>query len=768
MRQLVFEPYISIGLWGTLAGLGAVLWLAYALTSRRRLPRNRWLAIIALMASTLAVPLALLLNPTWVEPIPKPAGKPLLTVLLDRSASMATPDAPGGKTRYQAASAMAERLEEDLRSRYEIRVRTFADRSTLAKPSGLKRARADGAATDLAAAIEDGLEEDRPQGQAMVLLSDGIHNVGGIDRVRASADRARAMAAPLLVKTFGGEANIDDVAVELNLPEELAFVGQRLAVVASIRQRGALARQGTLALVKDGVPVETRSVELLPDGQGEEIFFVHEEKTGLFRYEVRLEPVPGEVTGVNNAATLLVRVIDEPIRVLLLEGRPYWDSKFLVRTLAQDESIELTSVVRLTDSRLLQRVFHAAGGKEASAASHPADTGPAAAPGPAGGVAGEPGSRQDAWQIRSDVSDLLAGLDSLDAAQILVLGRDAEAFLNDAALQRLERWLQEKGGSLVCYRGAPSSQINERLGRLMPVAWAAGPESRFRMKWTDLGQALRWLPASDAESLPQLPSLAAGAKPERTRPLAVVLAIASPGDAMPTMVYQRVGSGRVVAVEGSGMWRWAFLPPEHQAHDAAYGALWRSLIRWLISNVGLLPSQSMALRANKVTFSTDETVTAELLLRQETWKGDVPQVELTGDALSEPKRFAPMPAGDFPGQYRIALGQLPEGRYAARVLGAPEEELSARTQFDVRGNLQERLEVTARPDLMQYLAERTGGGVCEEGDPATVAGYFDRHLARTHPERMLRTLAWDRPWVLAVAVGLCAAAWGVRRWSGLV
>ena len=32
-------------------------------------------------------------------------------------------------------------------------------------------------------------------------------------------------------------------------------------------------------------------------------------------------------------------------RVLLVEGKPYWDSKFLARTLASDPSIELVSIV---------------------------------------------------------------------------------------------------------------------------------------------------------------------------------------------------------------------------------------------------------------------------------------------------------------------------------------------------------------------------------------------------------------------------------------
>ena len=82
--------------------------------------------------------------------------------------------------------------------RYEVRVRTFAETSSpAALGDALPKQEPDGAATDLAAAVEDALEDDRPQGQAMLLLSDGIHNAGGVERLRQSAAKAKAMAAPL-------------------------------------------------------------------------------------------------------------------------------------------------------------------------------------------------------------------------------------------------------------------------------------------------------------------------------------------------------------------------------------------------------------------------------------------------------------------------------------------------------------------------------------------------------------------------------------------
>ena len=164
----------------------------------------------------------------------------------------------------------------------------------------------------------------------------------------------------------------------------------------------------------------------------------------------------------------------------------------------------------------------------------------------------------------------------------MILGRNAEIFLTDEALANLRKWLAEGEGSLVCFRGPPASQISQRLGELMPVRWTPAAESRFHMQLTDAGQALRWLPAAGNEKNPlaELPSLATSTRPEACKALAVVLATGAGrrrGPGHPVMAYQPVGNGRVVVVEGAGMWRWAFLPPEHQQQEEIYGSLWRSL-----------------------------------------------------------------------------------------------------------------------------------------------------------------------------------------------
>lgn len=744
MRDLTFDPLIPLALWVPLAAAAGGLLAWYAAASRQRLPRRRWPAVIGLMALVVVLPLGILLNPTWLARVPPPAGKPLLTVLVDRSASMATRDAEGGASRFEAAAGIAREAARRLEDRYEIRVRMFADSSSLVAPEQLAGQRADGASTDLAAAVEESLDADRPQGQAVLLLSDGGHNAGGgLGRVIQAVAKAKALAAPLYAKTLGGPTVVRDLEVSLHMPQELAFVKQRVPVTVTLRQRGSLARRTGLALLHEGRTIERRDVELKPDGTTEATFYVTQEAAGLYRYELRADPLPEEVTDLNNRATLLVRVIDQPVRVLLLEGKPYWDTKFLIRTLSSDPSIELVSVVQMAKDRLLERKTGRAG--------------------------------TDQWTVRKDASTVLAAAESLAPYQIVVLGRDAEVFLSDQTLGRLKNWLNESEGSLVCFRGPPASQISQRLGELMPVRWTSSRESRFRVQWTPVGQALRWLPtvSEGEDSLAELPSLASTARAERTAALAEVLATTVAGKEspeLPAISFQPVGSGRVVVIEGAGMWRWAFLPPQYPQHDDRYGTLWRSLIRWIVSHAGLLPAQQMALRTDKVTFSTLENAMGTLLVRQPGAAAKIPAVELTGESLPKPKRLTPIPSGSDPGQFRIAFGRLPEGRYLARLApeGAGPDKTPCTAAFDVRGHLAERLEVRAQPNVMKNLAEKSGGAALEDVSPASLAKQFDQHLALTRPERIVKTTAWDRWWVLLGTIAVWGAAWGLRRWSGLV
>ncbi len=214
---LVFEPLISSPLWLSLAVGAAALLAWYTIDCARRMGRRAAVRIALLMGLGLALPLVILLNPTWHDRVPPPEGKPLLTLLVDTSASMATADgsesqaadsdadpAAGSATRFDQARRIAQSLATKLADRYEVQLRTFASSAAAVEAPQLADIQPDGQFTDLAGGIAGLLENDRPQGQAIVLVSDGIQNVGGEGGVLEVAEPPGPWPFPFSPKPSAG------------------------------------------------------------------------------------------------------------------------------------------------------------------------------------------------------------------------------------------------------------------------------------------------------------------------------------------------------------------------------------------------------------------------------------------------------------------------------------------------------------------------------------------------------------------------------------
>ena len=595
MNTLVLQPLISTSLWLTLAicAVGLLAW--YAIGSRGRLSRGRWIVATLLMAVSLALPLCLLLNPTWLERLPPPEGKPRLVVLIDASASMKTRDAPQGRCRFDEAAGIAASLDKQLADRFDISLRTFSGATGQIQPvdaGRLTSTEPNGHSTDLASAITSSLEPDRPQGEALLLLSDGIDNAGGESRVLEAAQKAKAVATPIYTRTLGGNAGVRDLAIEAELPQDVAFVGQQVPIRARLTAQGLAGAVAKVSLVADGKTVDHQDVSLTGDRPHEVQFQAKHDRSGVYRYELQAEPMPGEATTVNNSSAYVLRVLDEPIRILLLEGKPYWDGKFLTRTLLSDPAVELTSVVRLAEGRFLQRHFQrpatetpaapparknakvevksASFTKHAASSDpkpHDSESGTTTADTATAGAGDHAANRTEQWAIATDGAHWLADPKQLSTYQVVVLGRDAEVFLTDEAQARLRRWVSRDGGSLVCFRGPPEAQLSQRLAQMMPVRWTPAHAVRFHLKLTADGEAMHWLddqPGSnspggnskDTDPLAGMPALASVAQPSAAQPQAMVWATGQLGDGntdTPVVTALPYGTGRVVVVEGAGM-----------------------------------------------------------------------------------------------------------------------------------------------------------------------------------------------------------------------
>ena len=794
---ITFEPLLPPSAWGTLSLIAIVLWVLYVIKRPRACSRNLWLVLSGLMACGIAGVLFLLLNPIWLEPLPPPGGKPLLTILVDESSSMATADADDGKSRFTAAVEMAEQTAVELEQQFEVRIQSFADASRPASIAELKTRTPAGVVTDLSLPLMDGLVSDRPQGQAILLISDGVHNAaGGNDKVLDAASAARTWDAPIYTTTLGAEAQVKDIEVRVARSQELAFAGQSIPVTVEVQQRGAIGDRVDVTLTDLEGQTTTQQVRIAPDNTAEATFLVTTKDVGLFQYQIQAAAIAGEATNANNSASFQMRVVDEPVKALVLEGKPYWDSKFLLRMLTDDPSLEVDCLVRISQERFLFRHLRleqpgepdssgeAAGSDAPGASAAAAD--PAVQPAvdstnSAAAVNGDSDAvtrrfeRREEIEFIANVGTILQDPEQLRKYQILLLGREAEIFLTANAVDNIRDWISRDGGAVVCYRGAPVAEPDQKLSRLLPVKWAVGPasstnESRFRIQVTERGDDLSWLRIGGPDGLSKLPSLAASAATDSIKPLAVVLGRGgSSGGNSPVLTYQPYGTGKVVVVEGSGMWRWAFLSPEYRQLDSSYGILWQSLMRWLVSSGGLLPGEEIALQMDRVAFTDGESVSGIVLRRAQSDLNELPAVEILNEGGELLQSIRPIPVGDELGVYQVFAGVMPVGHYKMRLTTTESgDTITKNVEFDVRPDLREQLEVSARADLMQRIGELSGGGVLSSASASDLRQRFEEHVQQSRPVQYRRLTAWDRWWVLTGILCLWTTTWALRRRTGLI
>ena len=307
-------------------------------------------ALLALRTVVVTGLLFVLLNPQQLLPKER-EGKPKLVVLVDTSASMATRDVDGDSRFAKATRTLTQPATLNaLQREFEVEFRAFDRESRAIAPGDLPRLAATGENSEIPGALMTAVSDLAPaKVQAGVLLvSDG--RATSADTLEA-AQMARARSVPLWTWTLGGPIPRQDLWIETASAEALAFSGAEVELTATLRQAGLPNRSFKVEILRDDTVVETR--EILPgtNGMAKVSARVMAPATGEQRYAFRVLPQPEEADTANNERAIFLRSVGEKVRVLVAEGQPHWDTKFLVQALKRSPNVDLTAVYRLNPTR---------------------------------------------------------------------------------------------------------------------------------------------------------------------------------------------------------------------------------------------------------------------------------------------------------------------------------------------------------------------------------------------------------------------------------
>ena len=314
---------------------------------------NNWRS--AILTALQAAVVCLLLLMLWQPALSVSALKPqqnIVAVVVDNSSSMKRNDSNG--TRIDAAKKILDSaLLKDLEKRFQVRLYSI--------DQGLHRIAKTDALTGEAkvSKLGDGLKQLTAESSglpvgAVLLLSDGADSAGGIDRQTITDIRSQRI--PVHTIGFGKEQLTKDVEIRnVDVPVR-ALSDARLSAVVRFRNRG-YAGQKSRVEIKDGAKTLTsKDVTLAKEGEEQtESLMFSAGLAGARRLAVSLKLMDGEENVSNNSMSRFVVVEGRKPRILYIEGEPRWEFKFIRRGVEDDRSIQLVSMLRVTQNKILRQ-----------------------------------------------------------------------------------------------------------------------------------------------------------------------------------------------------------------------------------------------------------------------------------------------------------------------------------------------------------------------------------------------------------------------------
>ena len=714
---MTFSPVIPPSWIAALALIAVVLTVvSHHLAGRRLgLAPNTLLATLRLLALLLVV--ALLLQPSREDKITPPSVEKSLLFAIDSSASMAESDTKGLRRVDQALSALEE-AEAFTAEANPFRFFLFDEDARFLSREGARAATPNGSNTRFHSSVRKIIRSQTGAPPAgLVILSDG-HDFEAVPPAQ-TARLARQRQCPIYAVPFGAAGNARDVSVRATNFHPFTFPKQQTRLTASIRTVGCAHETLTVFLLREGRAVQTKRVEVGDQSFHNVEFVVSEEKKGQYEYAIRAQPLPKELEAENNTAVSYLRVLDEKIRLLVIEGDPYWDTTFLRRSLARNDKLDVDALVRFTETRTRA-------------------------------IRSDPKLKDVPLETPTRPADFAS-------YDMVILGREVDTVLGPNGVAALETYVDKDGGIVLFSRGR---------------AWTGeGPDALEPVRWSDDEQAAELEVTSGALSIApfrmlhqrttreELPTIVA------YRPAGELKTLAAPygqtAQSEVAIVYRRLGRGQTLSLGLGDLWKWVF-NDQAEFDNNLYDLFWDQLALWLLAKGGVTPSSDYSFQTSTANLPLGESLRISLSLADKEPPASPPEV-LLHHGKDEAARIAlsPDPDGD---SYSAEFTPRTTGRYRAEI--TLPDGVMADARFMVYREEMERTETAADVAYLKQLSQSSGGRLLQ---PREIPELITTLLRDSAPmeERTRLTPIWDTTQICLLIAFLFGLEWYLRRRWGL-
>jgi uncharacterized membrane protein len=722
--------------------LGFLIWRQGSGSSRMGVVRR---ASVWVLQTALAF---LLLFLIWHPALSVSTLKPqqnIVAVVIDDSTSMTTDDE--NSTRKEAAEKVLNGgLLKALQEKFQVRLYRMSDHAE--RIDKLEQLTAGATATHIGESLKQVAADasSLPIG-AMILLSDGSDNTGGVDLETLSEIRRQRI--PVHTIGLGRETMSRDVEISNVDVSARALPESRLGATVSFHQHGYTGQKAKITLREGSKVVASQDVTLKAEGteQVETVLF-NAGDAGVKTLEASIDPFPNEENPRNNRVTRLVNVDPRKPKILYMEGEPRWEFKFLRRAVEDDHTLHLYSILRTAPNKIYRQ------------------------------------EQEDGKQGLTNINELKDGfptkVEDLFGFDGLVFGSVDAPYLTKNQQDMVKQFVDRRGGGVLFLGGKDSLSdggwAKSAAADILPTTLPerkntysfAGADVELTPEGRDsLITRIEEDPNKNVERWKKLPYIRTFQDPGDPKLGAVVLANFVPreggGAKRPLLVTMNYGRGRTAIFATGGSWRWQMLQP---LADMSHEMFYRQLLRWVVSDT----PRHITGSTPKSLLADESHVKLRAEVRDKTYlpAGDATvEAHITGEGIPpEVVNMTPEPLEQ--GVYGADWTAPKAGSYYVEVVAKrAAEELGTDTfTFRREDGIAENFHVEQNRELLQKLSAETGGSYYKPAD-AQKLGKDINYSQAGITVRETRDL-WDMPAIFLLFLGIRAAEWLLRRRWGVI
>lgn len=610
-------------------------------------------------------------------------------------------------------------------------------------PTSLQ-AQADAPITNLDSALREALGSSMP-GTALVVLSDGQHNASGSPEEFATA--MKESGVPVFTVGFGTEVPPPDLSVLNVITAESVFAQENL--------QGRVIVQDSLP---SGTPAQVRvssagkmlwEQSFTGEGKGERRFDFsfpvkalppaptteRDQTLRLLNVNVAVQGERSnlEKTRANNSREVALHLLTKKRKVLILDGRPRWETRYIHNHFDRDDRWEAKVIFddysTPAEAGALQKNF--------------------------------PKTREE-----------------LLTYDLVLIGDVAPDRLSATQTDWLIEFVEKRGGGLILIdgiRGALQGWQKGKTAALIPITWSAKTPSAQSYTWQltmdgerQAGLRLSDSPSANASLWPTLPEMRWIASVEALPGSQVLAKLkAEKSESLsPAFVFRQVGAGAVLYLATDDLWRWRY-----QVADLYHQRLWMQIAAWIAAPPFQAENGTLAIGTDRLRYTPGEQ--SEIRVRVRNAKGELVSV---GDprafVLLDGKEIATLPLEADPTHFGIFRAQTPplkSGSYeiaVAESATAPRNNLHLSLRVADAGN-PEWATLTMNRPLLESMANASGGRFLREEQAATELPNLLQSIDRKQVT-VKETLLWSSWWWFGAVIALLTLEWLMRKRLKLV